>query len=314
MEKIAFVSDAASLPIDYDMSPLLSACRSTGISADVCFWDDPDVDWSRYALTVLRSPWTYVEKLPEFLTWCAQVSRDTRLLNPLAAIRWSLNKRYLLDLQAWGIPVVPSSFVHPSEEPGSALRVFLAEHPTAHEFVVKPSVGAYSKDVRRFAIDQENQAVEHLSGLLAGGCEALIQPYFDSIDEIGETDSIYFDGQYSHAIRKSALLLPDGRTIAPTQDTRQSRDASDDERQVASAALEATAAHLGLEAPLLYGRIDLIRDNQGAPLVLELELCEPSLSLPFAEEGAIRFARAIAERLPPGTSMNKDIHGVAMAK
>ncbi|WP_327129937.1 hypothetical protein [Streptomyces sp. NBC_01727] len=52
-----------------------------------------------------------------------------------------------------------------------------------------------------------------------------------------------------------------------------------------------------MDQPLLYGRIDLVRGNEGEPLVLEAELCEPSLSLPFAETGARRFAEAMAARL-----------------
>jgi O-ureido-D-serine cyclo-ligase len=55
--------------------------------------------------------------------------------------------------------------------------------------------------------------------------------------------------------------------------------------------------HLGLDRPLLYARIDLVRGDDGRPLVLEAELCEPSLNLSFAGGSAGRFARAIADRL-----------------
>ena len=302
MNTIALVSDAASLPIDYDMSQLFEACRAAGIDAEVCFWDDANVDWSRYSLAVLRSPWTYVDRLQEFLSWCSRTSEATRLLNPLSAIRWSLDKRYLRDLELRGVPVVPTVYIQSNQDPQRELRAFRAAHPHTSEVVVKPSVGAYSKDVRRFSLHQEGEAVEHMRGLLRADREVLIQPYFGAIDKSGETDMIYFDGQYSHAIRKNSLLLPDGTTVAPTQDTRQARSAGEDEQRVASAALEATAAHLGINGAVLYARIDLIRDNAGDPVVLELELCEPSLSLPFTDVGAFRFAEAIAERLVRGNT------------
>lgn len=61
--------------------------------------------------------------------------------------------------------------------------------------------------------------------------------------------------------------------------------------------LAAAASHLGIEQPLLYGRVDLIRGDNGEPVVLELELCEPSLSLPFTDFGAMRFARTLARRV-----------------
>lgn len=54
----------------------------------------------------------------------------------------------------------------------------------------------------------------------------------------------------------------------------------------------------------LYARVDLVdddsnNDDDATPVVLELELIEPSLFLAFDEQGAGRIARAIAERLDP---------------
>jgi O-ureido-D-serine cyclo-ligase len=89
--------------------------------------------------------------------------------------------------------------------------------------------------------------------------------------------------------------MQDGTVNAPTYDFRTARDADDDERIVALATLDAAAAHFGLDRPLLYARVDLIRDNNGDPQLLELEIAEPSLSLPFAEAGAMRFAEVLAK-------------------
>ncbi|KJY39160.1 MULTISPECIES: RimK family alpha-L-glutamate ligase [Streptomyces] len=294
---VALATDMTSLPIDYDMPLLLEACKEAGVRAEICSWEDPDIDWGAFDAVLLRSPWSYVEQLPRFLRWCERVTSVTHLLNPLPVVRWNLDKSYLGDLDAAGVPVVPSSFVAPEAEPADALRAFLERYPDAAEFVVKPTVGAYSRDVQRFSRAQEPDATRHIAKLLEQGCDALIQPYMDAIDRDGETDLIYFDGEYSHAIRKRALLLPDGTVDVPTQDARTARDAAPDERAVASAALKAVVARLDLERPLLYGRVDLIRDGEGRPVLLELEVCEPSLSMPFAEGSAHRFARAIAARL-----------------
>ncbi|MFJ8649571.1 RimK family alpha-L-glutamate ligase [Streptomyces sp. NPDC093546] len=294
---VALATDSTSLPIDYDMPLLLEACQAVGLRAEICSWEDPDIDWGVFDAVLLRSPWSYVEQLPRFLEWCERVTAVTHLLNPLPVVRWNLDKSYLGDLDAAGVPVVPSSFVAPEADPADALRAFLARHPEAAEFVVKPTVGAYSRDVQRFSRAQEPEAARHIAKLLQQGCDALIQPYLDAVDRDGETDLIYFDGAYSHAIRKRALLLPDGTVDVPTQDARTAREAAPDERAVASAALEAVVARLELGQPLLYGRVDLIRDGDGRPVLLELEVCEPSLSMPFAEGSAARFAQAIAARL-----------------
>ncbi|WP_131738728.1 ATP-grasp domain-containing protein [Actinomadura roseirufa] len=293
---VALVTDEESLPIDWDMPLLLKACEVIGLKTDVRSWEDADVDWSRYSAVLLRSPWTYVERLPDFLDWCGRITAHTLLLNPLSVVRWSLDKRYLADLAAHGVPVVPTAFVEPGEDPSRAVREFLAAHPRSEEIVVKPTVGAYSKNVQRFARSREAEAAGHVARLHEDGA-VLMQPYLPSVDRHGETDLIYFDGAYSHAIRKSAMLMADGTVNVPTLESRRARDAGADERAVASAVLDAAASHLGLDRPLLYGRVDLIRGEDGAPMVLEAELCEPSLSLPFAEEGALRFAEALAKRL-----------------
>jgi len=47
-----------------------------------------------------------------------------------------------------------------------------------------------------------------------------------------------------------------------------------------------------LAAPL-YARVDLIRDRGGAPLLLELELIEPSLFFAYAPAAAARFAECV---------------------
>jgi O-ureido-D-serine cyclo-ligase len=295
MSTLALVTSDSSLPNDYDMPPLLAACRLRGLTVDVCAWDDPAIDWSDYSAVVLRSPWDYSERLSEFLGWCERITAVTELFNPLPVVRWSLDKHYLTDLAAHCVPVVPSRFVEPGTKPLPALREFLANYPEVDDFVIKPAIGCYSKSVKRYSREQESTATEHIGHLLEDDRSVILQPYLPSIDHDGETNLIYFDGLYSHAIRKGALLMQDGTVNAPTYDFRTARDADDDERTVALATLDAAAAHFGLDRPLLYARVDLIRDNNGDPQLLELEIAEPSLSLPFAEAGAMRFAEVLAK-------------------
>ena len=297
MKTLALVTSTASLPIDYDMPLLLDACESIGIQTQICDWEDNTIDWSRFDGVLLRSPWNYVERLDTFLSWCARIESLTRLFNPLAVAQWSLDKRYLADLAAKGVPTVSTTFIDPGANPHTVTNVFFASHPEAKAIVVKPAIGAYSKNVRRFARSRASAAADYVAQLLNEGHRVLMQPYLASIDFDGETNLAYFDGQYSHAIRKDAMLMADGTVHAPTQDLRAPRDADRAERAVADAALAAAAAHLGLSRPLLYARVDLIRSNDGRPVVLELEICEPSLNLPFAQGSALRFAQAVGERL-----------------
>ncbi|MDF0545233.1 hypothetical protein PX699_23035 [Sphingobium sp. H39-3-25] len=295
MGKIALVSARASLANDHDMPLLLDACVREHIDVEVCFWDDGSVQWSSFDAVVLRSPWDYTERLPEFLAWCQTVAARTVLQNPPTAVRWSLDKHYLGDLEALGVAVVPTHFIQPSTDLPDCLREYLYQNPTVEDFVIKPAIGCYSKGVHRYSRRNVDKAEEHVAALLSDGATAIVQPYLKKIDQEGETNLIYFNGEYSHAIRKGALLDADGTVNVPTNDFRAPRIASQDERAVAEAALSATAVKLQLDRPLLYARIDLIRDQDGSPRLLELEIAEPSLSLQFAEGGAERFAVAISK-------------------
>ncbi|MFE5805773.1 RimK family alpha-L-glutamate ligase [Streptomyces sp. NPDC056491] len=297
MGTLALVTDAVSLPIDYDMPPLLEACETVGITTEVCSWEDETVDWSRFEAVVFRSPWTWAERKAEFLAFCERISGVTRLITPMPLVRWALDKRYLADLAAHGVPVIPTTIVEPGAAALPAVRNFLAAHPQAGEFVIKPTDGCYSKDVQRYARSLEDEAARHIVRLHANGSHVILQPYVESVDRHGETDLTFFDGVYSHAIHKGAMLMQDGTVHVPTLDFRQARAADQDERAVAAAALAASVAHLGLDRPLVCGRVDLVRAADGTPMVLEMELCEPSLNLTFSEDGALRFAQALAERL-----------------
>lgn len=299
MTRIALVTAIAAAGVDDDLAPLLDACACAGLHVQVRAWDDATVGWSRFDAAILRSPWDYTARLDEFLAWCTRTSTQTRLLNPLPVVEWNTDKHYLGELVARGVPVVPTAFVEPDMEPLPALQAFLAAHADAAEFVVKPTVGAGSKDAQRYARSQEFAAANHLARLLDAERSAMLQPYLASVDEHGETGLMYFDGQFSHAIRKGPLLRPgEGPTdhlfaaeaITP-------RMPSPDELALAERVLSAARDALRLREAPLYARVDLIRDGDGEPCLLELELCEPSLFFAQAPGSAERFAALLARTL-----------------
>jgi hypothetical protein len=49
----------------------------------------------------------------------------------------------------------------------------------------------------------------------------------------------------------------------------------------------------------LYARVDLVTDADGSPIVIELELTEPSLFLPHSDGGALRLVDAVLARIDP---------------
>ncbi|WP_193406997.1 hypothetical protein [Mixta mediterraneensis] len=88
-----------------------------------------------------------------------------------------------------------------------------------------------------------------------------------------------------------------GTVREPLQEFRQERQPTEAELVLAGSAVRAVEEIFRLDKPLLYARIDLILDENGRPVVLELEICEPSLNLPFSSGSAERFAEAIKNRI-----------------
>jgi glutathione synthase/RimK-type ligase-like ATP-grasp enzyme len=277
---VALVTARSAREIDADLAPLTTALRGCGIEPAVTVWDDAAVDWRRFRRVVIRSTWDYAARRGAFLAWAGRVAAHTALHNPLAVLRWSTDKRYLVDLAAAGVAVVPTTWCMPGTAPTFPGR----------PFVVKPSIGAGSVGAARFAAGGA-AAAAHVARLHAAGHVAMIQPYLAEVERRGETAMVFFAGAFSHAIRKSAILIPGApvfEALAPEQIVPVAP--SEPELALARAALAAVPGR----GPLLYARVDVVPGDDGAPRVLELELCEPSVYLDHAEGAADRFAAAIA--------------------
>ena len=291
-QTIALVTTRAAHGLDEDMPPLEAAFAAAGARTAIVDWDDAQVDWAAFDSVLLRSTWDYAERRDEFLAWAGRVAACTRLLNPLSVVRWSTDKHYLAELAAQGVPTVSGEFVEPGSGAADAVAAFFTRHDP-REVVVKPAIGAGSRDARRHEAGHRDVIVAHVATLLAQGRSVLVQPYLASVDVAGETALAYFEGQYSHAFRKGPLLKSGaGATaglFAPEEITP--RVPGGDECEVGARAVAAIPGG----APL-YARVDLIRDAAGAPRLLELELAEPSLYFIHAPGSAQRFATLVLAR------------------
>jgi glutathione synthase/RimK-type ligase-like ATP-grasp enzyme len=272
MSRVALATCAEIPDGDEDFPGLIDELAALGVSAEAAVWDDPAVDWSGYDLVLPRATWDYAERRDAFLDWAASL---TRVLNPLPVLEWNTDKqRYLADLAAAGVPVVPTVFVVPGRE----------LEPPEEPFVVKPAISAGGRRSARFEPDQLDAARDLIVRIHADGRTAMVQPF---LGDAVETGLVYVDGRYSHAVRRGVPLPEAGeQDVLYLDEELDETDATRADRAVAEAAL----ACAGME--LLYGRVDLM-----AGVVLELEVTEPSLYLAYGEDAAARFAVAIARRL-----------------
>jgi glutathione synthase/RimK-type ligase-like ATP-grasp enzyme len=246
--------------------------------AEFAVWDDPAVDWDAFDLVVIRSTWDYQDRIDTFLAWVRSVPR---LVNPREVIEWNTDKRYLGEVPG----AVATAFLRPGEP-------FLAP---AGEYVVKPSVSAGSRDTARFAAGEEERAASLVARIHATGRTAMVQPYVHAVDHEGEAALLFFDGVFSHAIRKAPILQPGADThddvFAPEKITP--RAAGAQERALAERVVAHVRERFG---DLAYTRVDLVPGEEG-PQLLELELTEPSLFFAHAPGSAERFAAALRSRL-----------------
>jgi glutathione synthase/RimK-type ligase-like ATP-grasp enzyme len=270
---------------DRDLPVLVDALRDAGAEAQALPWDAPDADWAAFDLVVIRSTWDYTWRTAEFLAWAERCGKLTRLANPADVVRWNTDKRYLGDLAAAGVPVVPTRYLDPGNPPAAD------DLPAAADFVVKPTYGAGARFAARYTPAERHTALAQVARLHAEGLTAMVQPYLTRIDVSGERALQFYGGRLVHASRKRAVLSPgtpyDADKVAHPDLRPWTPSAA--ELAVAERALAAVPGGAGL----LYARVDLVDGDDGDPRVMELELVEPNLFLWLHPESVPTVARAI---------------------
>lgn len=288
---IALVSGAEARDFDTDLPYLSRALGDRGIITEVVDWDNASTDWSRYSMAIVRSPWDYHRRYPEFLAWLDTVSAATTLQNSADIIRWNTNKEYLAELVDAKIGVIPTTFVRTAE----VLVTITNEGMLERDIVVKPTISAGSSNTERHE-ESPVKAAAHLGFLLDAGFVAMVQPYQRFIDERGETGMVYFNGQLSHSFRKGAILATgenEKNGLFAVEEITP-RTASAQERELGEAVMSFVKKKFG-EYPL-YARVDVVRGSAGVPVVMELEVAEPSFFLQVDHEAPSRFASAVLAR------------------
>lgn len=270
---------------DPDAEPLEAALAAAGLPAAVLGWDDPSVDWDAPVPTILRTTWNYALAPEAFRAWLARAAAAAPLWNPLPLVLDNLHKRYLVELRQRGVATVPTLLVERHQ------RLSLEEAADGFgvdRLVVKPAIGAGSLDTERFQRGDDVRFASHVERLAQRG-EVLVQPFVESVQDYGERSLVWIDGELSHAIRKTPRFSGDAeRTDGPLP-------IADDEAVLARAALAPLVERYGDD--LLYARVDMARSDRGDPMLMELELIEPSLFFARRPGSAERFVAALQRRL-----------------
>lgn len=278
------VATSSMVPgIHPDDTHLAASLQDLGIETVACVWNDPGVDWARYDAVLMRSTWDYFKHYAAFSDWLDGLPVPT--INPKNLLRWNSNKRYLPELAAQGVEIIPTTIAS-----GAQLHQTLAGTP-GQEVVVKPTVSGTAWHTARGVVG--DAAFEQDVAQLPREFEYLVQPFVPEVVSDGELSLLFFDGEYSHAVVKRPAA-GDYRVQSDFGGTAQ--EIHPDPGLVASAkrALSAAAA-LG-HADIAYARVDGVI-VKGRFLLMELEVIEPFLHLGDRPDAAERFAAGVHRRL-----------------
>lgn len=289
MKKIAYLASRVTLPgspirrtdafeHDYMMDALRGPFEARGMRVEDVAWDDPKADWADYAAVIIGTTWDYWDRLEEFLAALERIERQTRLFNGSALVRWNARKTYLRELETKGAKLIPTLWLDVADE-AAAKAAF--DTLGADDLVFKRQVGAGAKDQHRVKRGEPIPAMPHAM---------MVQPFLPMIQTEGELSFIFIDGEFSHALIKRAQ--PGDYRIQSTYGGREEKITPSAEDLAAARAIIGTLD----EAPL-YGRVDMLRGEDGGLLLMELEVIEPYLYPVEGPELGERMAAGIARRI-----------------
>ena len=241
-------------------------------------WRDADIDWNKFEIVVIRTPWDYQRSPNEFLTVLERIdSSNARLENPLDVVKWNLDKRYLIDLESRGLQIVPTIWDGIYDQ-HSFFR-WMGDLG-CDELIIKPTVSATAEHTYRLT-EFDASLVEVFADR-----SFMVQPFMANIVAEGEYSLFYFNGEYSHTILKSPkaedfrVQEEHGGLITAFEPDQKLRDAG-------------TRAFGMIEPSPLYSRVDLVRNDEGEFVLIELEMIEPALYLRMDADAPQQFASAI---------------------
>jgi glutathione synthase/RimK-type ligase-like ATP-grasp enzyme len=263
-----------------------AALERRGVAVAARAWNGAVQDFGDFDAVVLRSNWDYHHAPGDFVEWLDGLeAAGVAVWNPPALVRWNVDKGYLLDLAARGVPTVPTVIL--DGDAAARLPGVLAERAWSTA-VVKPAVSASAHDT---VLVGDGSMGDVLESLQAGRIRqpVLVQPFVDEIRTRGEWSVVFIDGEPTHTI----LKRPGAGEFRV-----QPRLGGTAERLPAPAAVVDVARRTVAALPVapLYARIDGV-ETSGGFQVMEVEVNEPGLFFTLAPEAAEAFASAICRRL-----------------
>ena len=265
---------------------LIRGFEAQGFRASPVVWSDPSMDWDQFDIALIRSTWDYLDASEHFLNVLSKIeSSSCQLFNPLAVVRWNMDKHYLFELAKQGVQIIPTFMTSHLEL--DALHKLFVENQWG-TVILKPAIGLAASNTHRISLDQLENTFTKLRTVQPPS-EYLVQPFVESIATEGEWSFIYFNRQLSHVLLKK-----------PAPNDYRVQGIYGGTIQVAEPhfhdVLQAEAVLDRLPSDILYARLDFVRVGDQLS-VMEVELIEPIFSFNLVPESIERLVNATTIKL-----------------
>lgn len=255
-----------------------AALERRGAEVETGVWSDDRAGFRDADLVIIRSTWDYHRDLHAYRAWLDSLEQaGTAVANPVSLVRWNLEKTYLDELAAAGIPV-PAQHVVPCDLEAACQTLAKAGWKQA---VAKPSVGASGHGVELVTAATLDAVWNELATAVSPH-KLVLQEYVSEIRTEGQTSYVFLGGRFSHAVRYrprsgefriNSKFEPEREVITPPES-----DIEDAARVIDA-----------LPVSSLYARIDMVWREEGQ-LLLEAEVNEPGLLFQYVPAAADAFA------------------------
>jgi len=249
-------------------------------------WNDTNFNWSSTKSAIFRSTWDYFDQFSNFRNWLDLVKDQCYLINPYQQINWNLDKHYLIDLQKLDLPIVESVFV--SKKTNLNLET-ISKSKNWKDIVIKPTISGAARHTYLLKNDEIKNFQEKWLSLTSME-DFMVQEFQNNILSSGEIAVMLFGGKYSHSVLKKAKK-GDFRVQDDFGGSVEKINPSLEIIQLAEKTIKS------LKTIPIYGRVDIIFDNNNRPVISELELIEPELWFRFKEESAYKLAEIVKDFL-----------------
>lgn len=262
------------------------ALERKGLKVARINWDSTTFDWTETRFAIFKTTWDYFDRFEEFSIWLKDTSRKTKFINPIETILWNIDKHYLLDLKSKGVNIPETIFI---ESGDSRTLSDLINESGWRDCILKPAVSGAARHTYKLSKDNFTEH-EAIYKELISKESMMLQEFQYSVPVDGELTFVVFGGKFSHAILKKAKQ-GDFRVQDDFGGTVHDYQANNEEIKFAEEVV-------ALCNPIpVYGRVDVILDNQKKLAVSELELIEPELWFRNKPASADMYAEAVIKEI-----------------